>query len=258
MPNAQGIIFVIGLFGPAGTDVDVEHMSSIFHSDLNFAVYREKVLTCADLACLVKAAAEYDEYPKSYRFIAFYYAGYGGIDESGREYLLPMHLRGGDDTDVLYIDDHILSPFTFGNRRDRKVLCFIDCCLSTTGDQKKEFNLMAPRNGLVAYVTSKLRGDKIYGGLWTHYLCKHLTRAESLSTILDDASDEFMKHIGEDEYMVHKPHYNTNIIGEIYLKGKDIYHVSGPVHRVFVIIHIYVYITSIPFMLSLVIWLQIF
>ena len=229
MPNAQGIIFVIGLFGRAGTDVDIERMSSIFHDDLNFAVYREKVLTCADLACLVKAAAEYDEYPKSYRFIAFYYAGHGGID-SVSEYLLPMHLRRGD---VLYIDDHILSPFTFGNRGDRKVLCFIDCCVSTTGDQKKEFNLMAPRNGLVAYVTSKLRGDKIYGGLWTRYLCNHLTRAESLSTILDDASDEFMKHIGEDEYMVHKPHYDTSIIGEIYLKGKTIYHVSGPVHGVF-------------------------
>ena len=241
MPNAQGIIFVIGLFGPAGTDVDVERMSSIFHDDLTFAVYREKVLTCADLACLVKAAAEYDEYPKSYRFIAFYYAGRGGID-SVSEYLLPMHLRRGD---VLYIDDHILSPFTIGNRGDRKVLCFIDCCLSIRGDQKKEFNLMAPRNGLVAYVTSKLGGDKIYGGLWTRYLCKHLTRAESLSTILDDASDDFMKHIGEDEYMVHKPHYDTSIIGEIYLKGKDIYHVSGPVHGVFIIIHIYILLLSV-------------
>ena len=242
MPNAQGIIFVIGLFGRAGTDVDIERMSSIFHDDLTFAVYREKVLTSADLACLVKAAAEYDEYPKSYRFIAFYYAGYGGIDESDREYLLPMYSRGGDDTDILYIDDHILFPFTIGNRGDRKVLCFIDCCLSTRGDQKKEFNLRAPRNGLVACVTSKLRGDKIYGGLWTRYLCKHLTRAESLSTILDDAREDFVKHIGEDEYIVHKPHYETTIIGEIYLKGKTLYHVSGPVHGVFVIIYIYMYI----------------
>ena len=241
MPNAQGIIFVIGLFGPAGTDVDVGHMSSIFHDDLNFAVYREEVLTCTDLACLVKAAAEYDEYPKSYRFIAFYYAGYGGIDKSGRKYLLPMYLRG-DDSDLLYIEDYMLSPFTFGNQGDRKVLCFIDCCLSTMVGQKEELNLEAPRNGLVAYVTLKLRGDKIYGGLWTHYLCRHLTRAESLSTILDDAREDFVKHIREDEYMVHKPHYDTNIIGEIYLKGKEIYHVSGPLHGFCNYTHIHVYI----------------
>ena len=221
IPNAQGIIFVLGLFGPAGTDVDVEHISSIFRDDLNFAVYREKVLTCADLACLVKAAAEYDEYPKSYRFIAFYYAGHGGID-SVSEYLLPMYSRGGDDTDLLYIDDHILFPFTFGNRGDRKVLCFIDCCVAkdevTRAIPKNNFNLRPPQKGLVAYVISI--GHKIYGGLWTRYLCKHLTRVESLSTILNDAKEDFVRHIGDDEYIVHKPHYETTIIGEIYLKVK--------------------------------------
>ena len=209
----------MGLFGQAGTDVDVEHMSSIFHDDLNFAVYREKVLTRADLVCLVKAAAEYDEYPKSYRFIAFYYAGYGGINKSGREYLLPTYSWGGVDTDIVYIDDHILSPFTIGNQGDRKVLCFIDCCVRTIS-LPEQFNLMAPRNGLVAYVTSSHVGDKNYGGLWTHYLCKHLTQAESLSTILDDAREDLVKHIGEDEYMVHNPPHKTDTIGEIYLKGK--------------------------------------
>ena len=214
----------MGLSDPAGTDVDVEHMSSIFHDELNFSVYRENVLTCADLACLVKAAAEYDEYPKSYRFVAFYYAGYGGIDESGREYLLPMHLRGGDNADILYIDEHILSPFQFGNRGNRKVLFFIDCCLSTRVDQKNKFNLIAPRNGLVAYVTSidhKRRGDKIYGGLWTHYLCEHLTQQKSLSSVLNDAKDDFMKHTGTNKYMVHKPQYQTSITGGVYLTGTE-------------------------------------
>ena len=231
----------MGLFGPAGTDNVVERMSSIFSDDLNFAVYREKDLTCTDLACLVKAAAEYDEYPKSYHYIAFYYVGHGSIDESGREYLLPMYSRGGDDADILYIQDNILSPFTSGNRGDREVLFFIDCCLAkdevTRAIPKNNFNLIAPRKCLVAYVTSighKLRGDKIYGGLWTHYLCEHLTHAESLSKILDNARFDFMKHIGDDEYMVHKPHYETSITGEIYLK------VKGNEDCFYIMFHIYI------------------
>ena len=235
MPNAQGIIFVIGMFDSVRTDDIVERMSSIFHDDLNFVVYREKNVTSTDLACLVKAASECNEYPKNYRFVAFYYAGYGGVDGSGYEYLLPMQLTGGNDADdVLYIEDNILSPFRSGIPQNCKFLFFFDCCLNnyTNEDDQltsdatirvtKKFDLKAPSAGLVAYATSsngyKFSNDKIYVGVWTQYLCERITRARSLSTILDDARENFVKDIGEDEYMFPKPRYGTHI-GEVYLTG---------------------------------------
>ena len=230
MPNAQGIIFVIGMFDSVGTDDVVERMSSIFHDDLNFAVYREKIVTSTDLASLVNAVSEYNEYPNSYCFVAFYYAGYGGVDGSGYEYLLPMKLTGGNDADVLYIENNILSPFRSGIPQNCKFLFFFDCCLNNDSNQDdqltrvtKKFDLKAPSAGLVAYATSighKCSNDydKIYVGLWTEYLCKRLTRASSLSTILGDAREDFVKHVGEDEYIFPKPRYGTDT-GEIYLTG---------------------------------------
>ena len=235
MPNAQGIIFVFGKFDSVGTDDIVERLSSIFRDDLNFAVYREIIVTSTDLACLVKAASECNEYPKSYRFVAFYYAGYGGVDGSGYEYLLPMQLTGGNDADdVLYIEDNILSPFRSGIPQNCKFLFFFDCCLNNYSNEDdqltsdatirvtKKFDLKAPSAGLVAYATSsngyKFSNDKIYVGVWTQYLCERITRARSLSTILDDARENFVKDIGEDEYMFPKPRYGTHI-GEVYLTG---------------------------------------
>ena len=228
MPNAQGIIFFVGIFDLVKTDDIVERMSSIFHDDLNFAVYREKIVTSTDLACLVKAASENNEYPKSYRFVAFYYAGYGGVDGSGYEYLLPMQNIGGNDADLLYIENNILSPFRSGIPQNCKFLFFFDCCLNSDSNEDdqltrvtKKFDLKAPSAGVVAYATSighKYSNDKIYVGLWTEYLCEHLTQASSLSSILGDAREDFVKRIGEDEYMFPKPRYGTDI-GEVYLTG---------------------------------------
>ena len=228
MPNAQGIIFVIGIFDLVGTDDIVERMSSVFRDDLNFAVYREKRVTSTDLACLVKAASEYIEYPSSYRFVAFYYAGYGGVDCSGYEYLLPMQITGGNDADVLYIENNILSPFRSSIPQNCKFLFFFDCCLNNDSNEDdqltrvtKEFDLKTPSAGLVAYATSigrKFSNDKIYVGQWTQYLSERLTQASSLSTILGGAREDFVKHVGEDEYMFPKPRYGTDI-GEVYLTG---------------------------------------
>ena len=230
MPNAQGIIFVVGMFDLVVTDDIVERMSSIFHDDLNFAVYREKRVTSTDLACLVKAASEYNKYPSSYHFVAFYYTGYGGVDGSGYEYLLPMKLTGGNDVDVLYIENNILSPFRSSIPHNCKFLFFFDCCLNSDSNEDdqltrvtKKFDLKAPSAGIVAYATSighTFSNDKIYVGLWTQYLCEHLTRAHSLSTILGDAREDFIKHIGEDEYMFPNPSYGTHI-GDVYLSGID-------------------------------------
>ena len=240
MPNAQGIIFLIGMFDLVETDDIVERMSSIFRDDLNFAVYREKIVTSTDLACLVKAASEYIEYPKSYCFVAFYYAGYGGVDSFGYEYLLPMKLTGGNDADdVLNIENNIISPFRSSSLQNCKFLFFFDCCLITDSNKddqltrvKKEFDLKAPSAGLVACATSignNFSSDKINVGLWTQYLSKRITQARSLSTILGGAREDFVKHVGEDEYMFPKPRYGTDI-GEVYLTGiEDCFQISSGV-----------------------------
>ena len=116
--DAQGIIFVVGMLfvdksgNQSGTDVDADNIYKTFCNDLNFAVYRDEDPSCGDLACLVKAAAGFDRYPLNYDFIAFYYAGLGGIDRSGHEFVLPLQLTDGDTKNVLYIKDNIISPFT--------------------------------------------------------------------------------------------------------------------------------------------------
>ena len=92
--KAQGIIFVIGIHGTAGTNIDVENISSIFNS-LKFAVWCERDLTCADISCLTKAAAS-EKFP-NYKYIAFYYAGHGGIDEHERSFILPMKEQDSDE-----------------------------------------------------------------------------------------------------------------------------------------------------------------
>ena len=61
--DAQGIIFVVGMMfvdksgNHSGTDVDADNIYNTFRNDLNFAVYRDED---PYLACLVKAAAEFD------------------------------------------------------------------------------------------------------------------------------------------------------------------------------------------------------
>jgi len=61
-----------------GTDVDSNNIYKTFHDILKFAVFRIENPPCAELACLVQAAADFKDYPEKYSFIAFYYAGHGG------------------------------------------------------------------------------------------------------------------------------------------------------------------------------------
>ena len=219
--NAQGIIFVIGIHGPAGTNVDVENISSAFNS-LNFAVWRERDLTCADIACLMKVAAS-EKFP-NYKCIAFYYAGHGGIDEHERSFILPMKEKDSDER--WFIEENILSNFKNARKR---YLFFFDCCLSSSSTQASEstevslppkiFKLRAPIKCLVAYATAighKSQGDKVNGGLWTHTLCEKLKEQLSLTTILDQTHDVVDKKVKGEQ----TPHYES-CLGAVYLKGKS-------------------------------------
>ena len=237
-PDAQGLIFVVaGAGNPSGTDVDVDSIGKIFRDELNFAIYCIKNPSHPELACLIKAAAEV-RYPLNYKFIAFYYAGHGGIDKSCREFVLPDNTKR-----KLNIKDDIISPlaaFTQYPRskshlyKDRKCLFFFDCCLNYSPGldvhgTKKVFNLQSPQDCLVAYATSnnhKAGGNATYGGLWTHHLCQRLKTRDLLSVILDhtveDVKDDQARNAEKNKVIYQLPHYTTNA-GEVYLKGINNY-----------------------------------
>ena len=232
-PDAQGIIFVadmlfLGAFGhPGGTDVDADNICKTFRDYLNFATYRIEDPSCSELACLVHAAAEFDKYPLNYDFIAFYYAGHGGIDKSCREFVLP-----DDDTkNVLYIKDNIISPLTSAAKLSHKYIFFFDCCLNYSPGldvhgTEMMFNLESPQNCLVAYATSinqNAGGNVKYGGLWTRHLCQRLKTRDLLSVILDRTAEDVKNDQARNaEVKYQLPHYTTNA-GEIYLKGINNY-----------------------------------
>ena len=207
------------MYNAAGTDVDVDNVSSVFKDELNFAVFIEKDPTCTQLACLVKAAATV-RYPLNYKFITFYFAGHGGINDSGSPYVIPMHLKE-EDRKVLRVEEDIISVFA-GVKQT--YLFFFDCCLSGTSLEKhSSINhpkpIKAPAGCIIAYATNigyKSAGDKKRGGIWTHYLCKHLRDPQPLSitTILDKTHDDVIK-----ERKDFQPPLFSSSIGEVYLKG---------------------------------------
>ena len=76
--RAQGIIFIVGVYGADGTAKDIENVEATF-KELNFAVYTERDPPSFQIACLTRAAATC-QYPYRYKYIAFYFAGHGGRD----------------------------------------------------------------------------------------------------------------------------------------------------------------------------------
>ena len=120
-PNAQGIAFLIGF--PDGTDV--QDLSSTFEDDLSFAVWSKREITCSKIACLVKAAVKV-QYPPTYKYVVFYYAGHVGVNKSKRLVLVP---EANNETETLDIKENILSPFNAQKNRP-SCLFFFDSCLS--------------------------------------------------------------------------------------------------------------------------------
>ena len=101
-PNAQGIAFLIGFLDGN----DVQDLSSTFENDLSFTVWSKREITCAKLACLVKAAVKV-QYPSTYKYIVFYYAGHVGVNKSNRPFLVPVQPEANNEAEVLDIDTKI-------------------------------------------------------------------------------------------------------------------------------------------------------
>ena len=190
----------------AGTDKDVDIMYSTFQNDLNFAVLRENNLSRDSLKCLIQAGAEY-LYPRNYDYVAFYFAGHGGIDDSGA-------LVVTSDNAHVNVQSEIIRPFEDGNKGEKKhkFFFFFDCCLS--GDVISGTHVEVT-DGLAAFATSvgeKAAGDTIQGGLWTRYLSDNLKHDLPLINILSRTHDAIIREGHQSSF------YNSNNIGEINLK----------------------------------------
>ena len=231
-PQAKGLAIVIGISGPPGIDDDVQNVSSTFKKDLEFAVWPHTDTVLEELACLLQVAAEFN-YPISYKFIVFYYAGHGGSDD-GHGYVIPAEDEQYDETNnKLFIDEGIVSPFrpiNAPNLADRYRLFFFDCCLNESrkrgpGTPKlptkpKKMNIPSHGKCLVAYSTSMTfvaTGDTGLGGMWTRHLCDNLKLDHPITTILDITYDEVAEKT-QKQLEQQAPHY-LSCIGTVYLKG---------------------------------------
>ena len=225
-PNAQGIAFLIGF--PDGTDV--QDLSSTFENDLSFAVWSKRETTCSKIACLVKAAVKV-QYPPTYKYIVFYYAGHVGVNKYKRPFLVP---KANNETEILDIQENILSPFNTKKNRP-SCLFFFDCCLSkhqadmfeesesddlcdsmkpvSLQEQEKLLNLNAPVRSLVAYYATSVLQTEHIQRIWSQTLCNNLKKkCLSISRILDLTHDT-VKDTG------HTSLHSS--VGSVYLNGMN-------------------------------------
>ena len=117
----QGIMFIVGMYGAPGTDVDVKTVQSTFeHPDINFAILPIQSPTSARLSAMIAAASKYG-YPSRYKFVAFYFSGHGGIDNNGNPFVQTL------SEGRVFIEPSIIEPL---KSIEKIRLIFFDCCLS--------------------------------------------------------------------------------------------------------------------------------
>ena len=196
--RAQGIIFIVGMYGADGTAKDVENVEATF-KELNFAVFIERDPTSHQIACLTRAAAEC-QYPYRYEYVAFYFAGHGGRDKStGKLFIKGLQLDESNP-EILDMEEFIVQPLKEIKRL--KKLCLFDCC-QTLGDGRvyRSGNIDSqdpkPVPGmLIAYSSNegqKSFGDNSKGGVWTYHLCKNLKKKQPITKVLARTSDDVTK-----------------------------------------------------------------
>ena len=193
--GAQGIIFIVGIYGADGTAKDVENVETTF-KQLNFATFLERDPTSTQIASLINAAAAC-KYPDGYKYIAFYFAGHGEREEStGKLFINGLQLNKAKP-EILYIEEFIVDPLQ--RLKGPKKLLFFDCCQTLGsdtayhGDNTLVKNPKPLPNVLLAFSASKGQksfGDKTKGGIWTYYLCKNLKKKRSITAILNKTSKD--------------------------------------------------------------------
>ena len=200
----QGIMFIVGMFGAPGTDVDVKKVQTTFeHPDISFAILPIQSPTSAQLSAMIAAASKYG-YPYHYKFVAFYFSGHGGTDKDGKNPFVQTLSEGR-----VFIEPSIVEPL---KSIEKIRLFFFDCCLSqplTTGgarsvdtarsDDTSNIKKCNRRKGeVVAYAVSKGQkayGDQKEGGYWTQRLCYNIMVPDPIVTVLAKTNDD-MKELG--------------------------------------------------------------
>ena len=203
--SCQGIIFVIGVLGADGTVRDVENVTTTFKK-LEFAVYSVTDPTSSEIIELIEAAAGC-KYRLGYKFVAFYFAGHGGRDQSGNAFIKGMKVDNSD-AEIVLIEKYIVDPLkhiqSFSGYEIIR-LFFFDCCqvAQSTATQNYRGDPDPPSitpqsspNQLIAYATSvgqRSFGDNKNGGVWTYHLCKNLMTKSSLVDVLAQTNDNVKK-----------------------------------------------------------------
>ena len=196
--KAQGIIFVVGVFGAAGTAVDVSNVETTFKG-VNFAVFPVRDPPAEELACLMQAAAEV-EYPYKYAYVAFYFAGHGGTDvKTGNMYVVGLQTDDSETT-ILPVEEYIINPLKSLQEKSISRLFFFDCCQSEgKGTEFRGTITKKPKptaGELFAYATNKGEkswGDRTKGGIWTHHLCNNIRESdEDIIRIVTKTTDDVL------------------------------------------------------------------
>ena len=195
-PTPRGIAFVFGGRGPDGVETDVRNIRETFKEESALTIFDFSDYPTHDqLIALVRAASSY-EYPKlrKFKFIAFYFAGHGGVNSSGEPYIVTTESASGSKH--IKIAPSILQPFS-KNQNHKTCLFFFDCCLSSadsTTDHSSLYALTAPPSCFVAFATNvglKSKGGTVKGGLWTHHLCRNLKEKNfSLSAVMERTHED--------------------------------------------------------------------
>ena len=219
--QARGIIFIFGISGAAGTDVDVNNVYSTFKDQLKFAAFRRENLSCSHMATHIKAAATFD-YPMFCKHKAFYFAGHGGIDKNQQPFFNAVSEK---PSEVISVQKNILTFFQSTQYKpSESFLFFFDCCLSSNESKKRDrkpFAFEIPVRCLVAFATSPglaSCGSQQDGGQWTKLFCQNLRnvkKAETLTAVLDCTHQAVMKQSNRAQ----PPQYSS-CVGPIYLKGQ--------------------------------------
>ena len=213
-PRCQGIAFIEEMSSAAGSNKDGSKMEKAFEK-LNFAVFRMTNLPANNMKALTQAIAEV-KFPIVYKYIAFYFAGHGGINSNGDSFI--QAVQQGNESDRVYISKDIINVIQRGQKAKR-LLFFFDCCMSLAHNDGKDpppnINVTGS-NTLVARASSF--GEKSFGtkngGFWTNSLGEHIGDDNLLIAILDVVNSEVRKKYGQ-----HCNVYNTGFDSPINLKG---------------------------------------
>ena len=177
--------------------MDVENIASTFKR-LNFAIYIERDPTAKQIDELVKAVTMC-QYPCKYKYVCFYFAGHGGRDQNGQLFIRGLQLNEFNPT-ILHIEDYVIKPLRCLENIIR--LFFFDCC-QKSGNGVPFRNNGSPKNPkvhsneLIAYSSSEGQssfGDRMKGGIWTHYFCRNVKKNVPITEVLSMTADKVKKN----------------------------------------------------------------